>query len=62
MFLLSSLKIVDPKTGDEKPVTISVDDGIRPNASVSDLAKLKPVFKKSGTTTAGNLIVFKSEM
>ncbi|CAH2080432.1 unnamed protein product [Thlaspi arvense] len=47
-------KIVDPKTGDEKPVTISIDDGIRPNASLSDLAKLKPVFKKDGTTTAGN--------
>uniref|UniRef100_A0A7N0V4Y3 acetyl-CoA C-acyltransferase n=1 Tax=Kalanchoe fedtschenkoi TaxID=63787 RepID=A0A7N0V4Y3_KALFE len=47
-------KIVDPKTGEEKPVTISVDDGIRPNASVADLAKLKPVFKKDGTTTAGN--------
>ncbi|KAJ9700959.1 hypothetical protein PVL29_006339 [Vitis rotundifolia] len=48
-----STKIVDPKTGDEKPVTISVDDGIRPNTTVSDLAKLKPVFKKNGTTTAG---------
>lgn len=47
-------KIVDPKTGDEKPVTVSVDDGIRPTASLSDLAKLKPVFKKSGSTTAGN--------
>ncbi|KAE9450660.1 hypothetical protein C3L33_17441, partial [Rhododendron williamsianum] len=47
-------KIVDPKTGDEKPITISVDDGIRPNASLSDLGKLKPVFKKDGTTTAGN--------
>ncbi|GAU30508.1 hypothetical protein TSUD_18880 [Trifolium subterraneum] len=46
--------IVDPKTGDEKTVTISVDDGIRPNATFSDLAKLKPVFKKDGTTTAGN--------
>ncbi|KAB1203758.1 3-ketoacyl-CoA thiolase 2, peroxisomal [Morella rubra] len=47
-------RIVDPKTGDEKPVTISVDDGIRPNTSLSDLAKLKTVFKKDGTTTAGN--------
>uniref|UniRef100_A0A0C9SAY4 acetyl-CoA C-acyltransferase n=1 Tax=Wollemia nobilis TaxID=56998 RepID=A0A0C9SAY4_9CONI len=47
-------KLVDPKTGDEKAVTISVDDGIRPNASLSDLAKLKPAFKKDGTTTAGN--------
>ncbi|RVW24388.1 3-ketoacyl-CoA thiolase 2, peroxisomal [Vitis vinifera] len=26
----------------------------RPNATMSDLAKLKPVFKKNGTTTAGN--------
>ncbi|XVF65086.1 hypothetical protein PTKIN_Ptkin09bG0218500 [Pterospermum kingtungense] len=47
-------KIVDPKTGDEKPVTISVDDGIRPNTTLSNLAKLKPVFKKDGSTTAGN--------
>ncbi|XP_075477111.1 3-ketoacyl-CoA thiolase 2, peroxisomal [Primulina tabacum] len=47
-------KLVDPKSGDEKAVTISVDDGIRPNASPSDLAKLKPVFKKDGSTTAGN--------
>nr|XP_043629826.1 3-ketoacyl-CoA thiolase 2, peroxisomal [Erigeron canadensis] len=46
-------KIVDPKTGDETPVTISVDDGIRPGATLADLAKLKPVFKKDGTTTAG---------
>ncbi|KAL6194966.1 hypothetical protein ACLB2K_036041 [Fragaria x ananassa] len=46
-------KIVDPKSGDEKPVTISVDDGIR-NTTLADLAKLKPVFKKDGTTTAGN--------
>lgn len=44
---------MDPKTGEEKSVTIAVDDGIRPNASLSDLAKLKTVFKKDGTTTAG---------
>ncbi|PIN22756.1 hypothetical protein CDL12_04517 [Handroanthus impetiginosus] len=47
-------KIVDPKTGEAKPVTISVDDGIRPNTNMRDLAKLKPAFKKNGTTTAGN--------
>jgi acetyl-CoA acyltransferase 1 len=46
-------KIVDPKTGEETPVTISVDDGIRPGTSLSSLAKLKPAFKKDGTTTAG---------
>eukprot|EP00245_Coleochaete_scutata_P001585 TRINITY_DN11965_c0_g1_i2.p1 TRINITY_DN11965_c0_g1~~TRINITY_DN11965_c0_g1_i2.p1 ORF type:complete len:461 (+),score=105.87 TRINITY_DN11965_c0_g1_i2:173-1555(+) len=47
-------KLVDPKTGDEKPVTISVDDGVRPGTSVADLAKLKAVFKNNGSTTAGN--------
>ncbi|KAG9447659.1 hypothetical protein H6P81_013787 [Aristolochia fimbriata] len=47
-------KIIDPKTQVEKNVVISVDDGIRPNTSLSDLAKLKTVFKKDGTTTAGN--------
>ncbi|KAK4492434.1 hypothetical protein RD792_003242 [Penstemon davidsonii] len=47
-------KIVDSKTGETKPVTISVDDGIRPNANMKDLAKLKPAFKKNGSTTAGN--------
>ncbi|MBA0741654.1 hypothetical protein Gogos_014789, partial [Gossypium gossypioides] len=49
-----STKIVDPKTGEEKAVTISVDDGIRPDANMAGLAKLKPAFKKDGTTTAGN--------
>ncbi|KAM5554024.1 hypothetical protein ABKV19_025987, partial [Rosa sericea] len=46
-------KIVDPKTGEERHVTIYVDDGIRPNANMTDLAKLKPAFKSDGTTTAG---------
>ncbi|XP_031373364.1 3-ketoacyl-CoA thiolase 2, peroxisomal-like isoform X1 [Punica granatum] len=47
-------KLVDPKSGDEKPVTICVDDGIRANTNMADLAKLKPAFKKDGATTAGN--------
>ncbi|CAI9280069.1 unnamed protein product [Lactuca saligna] len=33
-------------------VTISVDDWMRPGVSLADLAKLKPVFKKDGSTTA----------
>ncbi|XP_051142347.1 3-ketoacyl CoA thiolase 1, peroxisomal-like [Andrographis paniculata] len=49
-----STKIVDPKTGELKQVTISADDGIRPGTNMRDLAKLKPAFKKNGTTTAGN--------
>ncbi|KAJ0967217.1 hypothetical protein J5N97_024134 [Dioscorea zingiberensis] len=47
-------KIVDPKTGAEKQVIVSMDDGIRPETSMSVLAKLKPAFKKDGSTTAGN--------
>ncbi|EPS68937.1 hypothetical protein M569_05826, partial [Genlisea aurea] len=47
-------KLVDPKTGEEKEITVAVDDGIRPQTSVSELGKLKPVFKKDGSTTAGN--------
>ncbi|KAL2047347.1 hypothetical protein N7G274_001368 [Stereocaulon virgatum] len=35
-------------------VTVSKDDGIRHNASTGSMAKLKPVFKETGTTTAGN--------
>ncbi|XP_055959648.1 3-ketoacyl CoA thiolase 1, peroxisomal-like isoform X2 [Mercurialis annua] len=49
-----STKIVDPKTGEEKSVIISVDDGIRPQSNIADLSKLKPAFKKDGATTAGN--------
>lgn len=44
---------MDPKTGDETPVTISADDGIRANTNVANLGKLRPSFKKDGTTTAG---------
>lgn len=49
-----STKILDPQTGEEKLVSISVDDGIRPNTNMIDLAKLKPAFKNDGSTTAGN--------
>ena len=53
VFLSFALKIVDPKTGAENPVMISIGDGIHPTSSLSDLVKLKPVFKKGGSTTAG---------
>jgi acetyl-CoA acyltransferase 1 len=31
-----------------------MDDGVRPETTLEGLAKLKPAFKKGGTTTAGN--------
>lgn len=42
------------KEGNEKKVTVSKDDGIRHDASIETLGKLKPAFKENGTTTAGN--------
>ncbi len=47
-------KLIDPNTGEVKQVTIVVDDGIRPQTTVAELAELKPAFKKGGSTTAGN--------
>ncbi len=44
----------DPKTGEEKSLVVDKDDGVRPGVSAQQLAGLKAVFKKGGTTTAGN--------
>jgi acetyl-CoA acyltransferase 1 len=42
------------KDGNEKEVLVDRDDGIRPQTTMAGLAKLKPAFKKGGSTTAGN--------
>jgi acetyl-CoA acyltransferase 1 len=42
------------KVGEEKMIEVSKDDGIRANATLEALAKLKPAFKPDGTSTAGN--------
>lgn len=42
------------KVGEEQTVTVTRDDGIRANASLEGMAKLKPAFKADGTSTAGN--------
>ncbi|KAJ4784448.1 peroxisomal 3-ketoacyl-CoA thiolase 3 [Rhynchospora pubera] len=47
-------KIVDPKTGEERQITVIADEGIRPDTSLEVLMKLKPAFTKDGSTTAGN--------
>jgi acetyl-CoA acyltransferase 1 len=44
----------DPENVPEKQITVTKDDGIRPNATAESLAKLKPVFKADGSSTAGN--------
>lgn len=40
--------------GEVQLVTVTQDDGIRTNASLEGMAKLKPAFKADGTSTAGN--------
>ncbi|ELK13640.1 3-ketoacyl-CoA thiolase, peroxisomal [Pteropus alecto] len=40
--------------GTERSITVTEDEGIRPNTSMEALAKLKPAFKEGGSTTAGN--------
>ncbi|GAC1654963.1 MAG: thiolase family protein [Candidatus Dormibacteraceae bacterium] len=37
-----------------EPVTVSADEGPRPDASMETLGRLKPVFQTDGTVTAGN--------
>ena len=46
-------KVTD-KDGNESEVVVDKDDGMRAGTSLQSLGKLKPAFKKGGTTTAGN--------
>lgn len=47
-------KITDPKTEQEVDIVVDSDDGIREGVTKESLAKLKPAFKKDGSTHAGN--------
>lgn len=42
------------KVGEKKTITVKKDDGVRANASIEGMTKLKPAFKADGTSTAGN--------
>ena len=48
------VKWVDPKTEASKEITVSADDGVREGVTAESLSKLKPAFKKDGSTHAGN--------
>ncbi|EAW64516.1 ACAA1 isoform 4 [Pan troglodytes] len=39
--------------GTKRSITVTQDEGIRPSTTMEGLAKLKPAFKKDGSTTAG---------
>jgi len=46
---------IDPEVPEsEKTVTVTKDDGIRPNTTVEKLSTMKPAFKADGASTAGN--------
>jgi acetyl-CoA acetyltransferase len=49
------VKITDPKTETEKEIVVDADDGIRAGVTAESLAKLKPVFSKTGSTHAGTI-------
>ncbi|KAJ7161851.1 acetyl-CoA acetyl transferase [Mycena crocata] len=45
---------IDPKTQERRKVVVDYDDGVRDGVTKETLAKLKPAFKKDGSTHAGN--------
>ena len=49
-----TVKFIDPKTDEEKKITVDKDDGIRPGITPESLAKIKPAFAKDGSIHAGN--------
>ncbi|KAF3939964.1 hypothetical protein ABW19_dt0209398 [Dactylella cylindrospora] len=44
----------DLKSGETKKITVSKDDGIRPNMTAESLGKIRPAFAKDGSIHAGN--------
>jgi acetyl-CoA C-acetyltransferase len=43
-----------PVKARKETIEFEVDEHVRPDASMESMAKLRPVFKKDGTVTAGN--------
>ena len=46
--------IIKDSEENTKEIIVSKDEGIRKGTTLEGLKKLKPAFKKDGTTTAGN--------
>ena len=49
-----TVKITDPKTNEEKTITVDRDDGVRPGITPESLSKIRPAFAKDGSIHAGN--------
>jgi acetyl-CoA acyltransferase 1 len=48
------VKWTDPKSGEEKTITVKADDGVREGITAESLGKIKPAFAKDGSIHAGN--------
>lgn len=44
----------DPKTKEQKTITVSKDDGVREGMTAESLGKIRPAFDKGGSIHAGN--------
>ena len=51
---LKNVKFVDPKTDEERMISIDKDDGIRDGITAESLGKIKPAFSGDGSIHAGN--------
>ncbi|KAK5944267.1 3-ketoacyl-CoA thiolase with broad chain length specificity [Knufia obscura] len=49
-----TVKYTDPKTSEEKSVTVTKDDGVRPGITAESLSKIRAAFAKDGSIHAGN--------
>ncbi|KAF2400962.1 3-ketoacyl-CoA thiolase peroxisomal A precursor [Trichodelitschia bisporula] len=49
-----TVKWTDPKTEEEKTITVSRDDGVRDGVTAESLSKLRPAFAKDGSIHGGN--------
>ncbi len=54
LFDAEIVPIVVPQGRKKPPRTVTADESVRRDTSAEKLAKLKPVFRKGGTVTAGN--------
>ena len=55
-----TVKSIDAKTGQVSEIVVAEDDGIRDGVTADSLSKLKPAFKKDGSTHAGTLLIHTS--
>ncbi|KDB27199.1 hypothetical protein H109_01068 [Trichophyton interdigitale MR816] len=49
-----TVKFVDPKSQEEKTITVNRDDGVRPGITPESLSKIRPAFAADGSIHAGN--------